>query len=258
MLFAVAIAGMTFIFSCGKNNETLLTHHAANNTTNRYTPCSGVENPANPYDQAGLEHNNGVQYILDHKSEWVCDDEGMKQVLVNLDADFACNMNYGTPPSNCQSEAHTLFTQQLNQNLGRSAEDLILSAGTSAGQDFMFRLKDAFDTYNDSTQVDSLLAAIKVIENDAMNSSLSPDEKQAFLQASSIARYSVCYWSQDGSLDQSEWTHCPDGGSVARINWRKVLGCAMIDAASGWAASPLGPWAVVGIGLLMSVGTYLL
>jgi|GEM_PF-1903355 len=259
LLAVAAIGSIAFFASCRKENPAPGSTPQPLQALVPYVPCPGVENPANPFDQAGVAHNAGLEYMLLHRGEWSCDPEQMKQALVNQAAAFACGqMSYGTPPPDCHQAAIAQFTFAANDE--QTISQMIAGYGSAAGQQYAQQLADLLLNYEDSTQIITLLDAIKLLESNVMSSGLAPDELQGFLQASSIARYSICYWFQQYAQDaDSGWYPCDEapaaGGKFKdwwKKHWKEVVGTACVDALGAWHGSAAGPWGAVGMGLLES------
>jgi hypothetical protein len=228
MLIVSAVAGATFFFSCSKENP-LTPNSPAGPTVAMHadptTGCPNVSNPANPYDNAGATHNAGLDYIYSHYEEWSADPATQQQQFIDYSTSFLCDMGYnggdcGAIKSQVES---SLATYQAS-----TIDDIINAMGSPLLQDYTRTLMHELNTYKDSTQIDTLLATIKRIEGNVIHSTLSPDEKETFLGASSVARYSACYWFQETQKARSDWGHTPTNPTPsAKYNWTKfwvVLG----------------------------------
>ncbi len=238
VLVTVAVAGMTFVFSCAKDSsgmDGLSSEQNSSGSTMRYTECADVSNPANPYDDIGAAHNAGLVYILDHKAEWepLCDEPSLRNKLIELTANFTCENGYG-PPADCFGTLLTQLTGNMNTYTASTHEDIIADMGSAALQGYMHELLDEVGNYEDSTQIDSLLAHIRQIESSAAASTMSADEKETFLKCASIGRYSACYAFQEFQKSQTDWTPCPNPQIPAgKINWKRVAAVVGGDIIGG-------------------------
>jgi len=251
LLATAAIVCVTFFASCRKDiagaGDTISPQPQA---PALYAPCPGVENPANPFDQAGAAHNEGLNYILQHRDQWVCGDEPMKQVLVDLTAEYLCNVMSSGAPENC-SEAASELAAVVSSDL--SDESVIAAFGSAAAQAYAQQLLDLVANYDDSTQIVTLLDDIKLLEGTVMTAGLIPSEEQAFLQCASIARYSLCYWFQDYQQQGDEWNNCP--GAFSAKPWIKTVIIVRKDIVGGMrgCGHPWPwPWRVRGISIVYS------
>jgi hypothetical protein len=245
MLLASAIAGTAFIYSCTKDNERMNPQSVTNPpvvmNTPPYTPCPNVENPANPYDQAGVVHNEILDYILMNKPQWSCGDNSQwVQTNVHLTATYMCDNGYGVG-GNDYNATSNMLNDIVDDFQTRSFEDIVADIGSEQLQNYNTQLLNEVESYTDSTQIDSLLNSIKRLESVVMASTLSPDEQKVFLEGASIARYSSCYWFQEYQKSVSDW-HCPsDPIPAGKFNWGRGLGVAFADICGGLAFSWLGP-----------------
>lgn len=245
MLIASAIAGTAFIYSCTKENEPMNPGSAGNPpvvmNTPPYTPCPNVENPANPYDHAGVVHNEILAYILSQKSQWSCGDNTQWiQTNVDLTATYMCANGYGPSPSDYIATS-AMLNNVVNEYQSKTLDQLIEGAGSEQLQDYDRQLFDEFSSYTDSNQIDSLLDSIKELESEVMASTLNPDEQKTFLETASIARYSSCYWFQEYQKSVTDW-HCPTNPAPAgKFSWKKFFEVAFPDLVGGLAFSWLGP-----------------
>ncbi|CAN5894760.1 hypothetical protein BH11BAC7_BH11BAC7_08960 [soil metagenome] len=228
MLIVSAIAGATFFFSCSKNEQLTPASPARPNVAmyaDPATSCPNVSNPANPYDNAGATHNAGLDNIYSHYAEWAPDPATQEQQFISYSTSFLCDIGYGN--GDCGS-VEAQIQSSLATYRASTTEDIIHSMGSPMVQDYTRRLMDECTTYQDSTQIDSLLASIKRIESEVIASSINEREKESFLGASSVARYSACYWFQETQKTRSDWGHAPGNPTpAAKYNWTKfwvVLG----------------------------------
>ncbi|MDQ3108496.1 MAG: hypothetical protein M3R17_01255 [Bacteroidota bacterium] len=243
MLIVSAIAGTTFFFSCSKNSEEIssISPGQTNSplSTAPYTDCSNVSNPENPYDQTGATHNDILDYVIAHQSEWPCDNAQMPQKISELTSNFICDNGYGSG-ADCYNTTFNLASTTLNEYASNTHEEIINSHGSAAMQGYMHELINEIEGYEDSTQIDSLLASIKQIERQVTTSTLDADEKAAFLNCSSIGRYSACYWFQETQKAQSDWTrrcpYIPSNPPAGKINWTKfgiIIACDILGYVIG-------------------------
>jgi hypothetical protein len=245
MLFASAIAGATFIYSCTKDTDPMNPSSPTNSpvvmNAPPYTPCTNVANADNPYDQAGFIHNDALQYMMAHKPQWSCGDHAQWiQTCVDLTATYACDNGYG-PADNCYSIATGELNNVINLCESMTAEQIIANTGSAQLQDYIGQLHNEVRSYTDSTQIDTLLTSIKQLESGAMGSTLNPDEKRTFLEAASIARYSACYWFQEHQKSVTDW-HCPTNPIPAgKFNWGRFGLIVFADVCGGLAGSWGGP-----------------
>jgi hypothetical protein len=245
MLFVSAIAGATFIYSCTKDTDQVNPASPQNSpavmNAARYRPCSNVANADNPYDQAGVIHNDALEYMLAHKPQWSCGDHAeWIKTCVDLTATYACDNGYG-PAVNCYSVATSGLNNIVNICESMTPEQIIGNTGSPQLQGHIRQLYYEMRSYTDSTQIDTLLASIKQLESGVISSTLSPGEKQTFLEAASIARYSSCYWFQEHQKSVTDW-HCPtDPVPAGRFNWGRFALVAFADVCGGLAGSWGGP-----------------
>lgn len=235
MLIVSAIAGTTFFFSCSKN-EKEITSLSPGNTNSPlsvalYTPCPSVSNPDNPYDNIGVAHNDGLEYALAHRNEWPCNPAAMQQKAFSLAADFSCINGWAPPAANCPTATANTIANAFNAYQAIGINGIINDMGSQELQTYTHRLMDKISSYNDSTQIDSLLTSIKQIESEVNASLLNASEKQTFLGSASVARYSACYWFQERQNPTSTWWgHCPNNPiPAAKYNWRKLLAIVCAD-----------------------------
>ncbi|HTF04059.1 MAG TPA: hypothetical protein VK826_08535 [Bacteroidia bacterium] len=243
MLVASAIAGATFIYSCTKDSASSNPAPPVYNQANTppYTPCPNVENLENPYDNVGVAHNDGLEYVLAHKPQWSCgDDAQWIQTAIDLTATFVCDKGYG-PSADCYNATSAMLNNVVNDYQSMTLEDVIAGMGSVQLQDYTGQLFNEVQSYRDSTQIDSLLTSIKQLEGEAITSTLNPDERRTFLELASIARYSSCYWFQEHQKSVTDW-HCPTNPIPAgKYNWTKLLVTICADIAGGALGSITGP-----------------
>lgn len=231
-LVVSAFAGATIFFSCSKNERELTPSSPAHPTVAMnsapYTPCPDVANPANPFDYVGAAHNEGLEYILAHQPEWVNDEIALKEMFIGYTGDFVCDNGYG-PAGDCFGITHNQLVNTVNTYESTPVNDIVADLGSPELQAYMNQLLEEVDTYTDSTQIDSLLASIKRIESDVNASDLDADEKQTFLQSSSVGRYSMCYWFQEYQKSHTSWTPPNPPVPAGKINWKRIAKIAAGD-----------------------------
>lgn len=235
VLLTAVVATSSIIYSCTKTpalDDTGVRVTTASGSNQRYTDPGNIANPDNPMDYVGRIHNEGLDYVLDHRADWHCDPNLMEQKGCELSAQFYANSSYGQGPASYPSVLAQISSNvDMYQAIG--IDGVIENVGSAGLKEYLNEMVDLIEAYNDSTQIDTLIASIKQIEQDVNASSLSPDDKAMFNGAASIARYSSSYWFGETILPASQWVHCNNNVPIpmGKFNWTKFWTVVAFDVA---------------------------
>ncbi|MBR6438116.1 MAG: hypothetical protein IKS65_02900 [Bacteroidales bacterium] len=201
-----------------------------NNFNNWQTQYSNiVSNGNNPYDQAGVAHNLLMATI---------EQRGSRDMTTSQVFDIVDNViveNYGSEIQNFSSQ--TFATPILSFQTRLDMENFVnsLNIHENAKQEFL-SLADILLSY----EVDNLLTVIIRIvdfENNLINDAQGRNIYAQVLIASSIGRYSLCYWHERLLNDNTK-------GNRAQF-WKKLF-VALADVIGGVNGAIAGSATVVG------------
>jgi len=225
-----------------------------------------IANPLNPYDNAGVLHNQGIEYLLNNRSYFGTNVDSMCLDIVNVIGDFFENenpLNVNNPETYYRdSISHLLFNKRA-----MSLTALYSSQGYSS---YSINLNDSIftvigDLANNTTNLAYFIAEVKVIEHLLLNdNNLNSSEKEWLLSQTSILRYSTALWKDvienlSGGDTNKDYDEVPLGmfswlGKVwdyCKENPWKCIFIGLSDAAG--AASGGGVWGAVASSSLVFV-----
>jgi len=193
-LVAATVAS-AFTSSCKKDQEISKSGVATVNNSSKIAMNGAAaqelvtddpSNPANPYDSAGLFHNNG---LIATQSVW-------SDTTATFDDLYAAVQTYVGGVLGSESDMQTDLTTIINDlpdNLAQVIPTFPLSAAGESYFSDLVNVATDFDAVN--TYADWKAAVIAVETTVSNDKNLSSDDKSAILAAASIVRYSVKYWA---------------------------------------------------------------
>jgi hypothetical protein len=156
--------------------------------SNAQTWSTKSPNSSNPYDSVGLIHNLGIIYCRDQGSGG---GSATDFPLVYV-ADRYPGFIYDSLVRAVDEGSHAALHDSTNYL------PVYLS---STARGFISQLISAIDDIEDSSETDDVTEAIKGIEAEmSATDNLSSSEKVPLLCASSVARYSLNYWKENGGF----------------------------------------------------------
>lgn len=185
-------------------------------TVSSVNPCpfwnSDPSNPSNPYDYAGQDHNNALDYALGNLNLPLSSGED----IVNIIQGYFSTLNSTYTMDIFMDSTKNLAREFYNtQNI----TDVFTEKGYSS----------AFASYYNSMETlldnalspDEFYTSMISLEAQISSSSLNSNEKQALLIAASVFRFSVSYWSSSEKTSAWETKLSPTVASnFAHMNLR--------------------------------------
>jgi len=214
------------------------------------TTINVIANPNNPYDYTGLQHNNGVTYLLNHvnpSSPTVTTDilhyTKVYGSTIGLDTtDFDSWYSYATTHGffYLNDTAYIVYPNPLNTNLYDSGKI------SSNVLNYLNSINNAIDNVigDDTSPSSSLYGQVAnqliVIENNIKNDgTISTDEKNGLLRVAAIDRYTGAYWAN--------YINGGGGGGAGaqpflfkHFSWRRFWHADGLGAIGGAAGGSLG------------------
>lgn len=191
------------VYSCKKIGEKSTSSSTPGHTTG--VTKSGDDdfyrNASNPYDYAGQQHNEGLDYIrtniLSWSLNWETGSRSVNDSLRALTIRYTSQNLHRSPDQ--VNEALKTLDEYKNVNLDSTAFlQLIASSEMSdPAKAYMVSLTRAVKNYSDYTQLDIKITAIKKIEDKVLaDGHLTTDERMQILGGAAIARHSAYWWNQ--------------------------------------------------------------
>jgi len=219
-----------------------------------------VTNPNNPYDYAGLQHNNGVTYLLNHvnPSSPTLNNDILHYTKVygstiNLDTTgFDSWYSYATAHGYfyLNDTVYIVSPNPLNTKLYNNARI------SSNALTYLNSINNAIDNVisDNSSPSSSLYVRIAnqlvVIENNIKNDgALGTDEKSGLLRVAAINRYTGAYWANyinNAGNGGSTLLNSNSISSPALFKskwWRRFWHADGVGAIAGAAGGALAGWA---------------
>ena len=172
-------------------------------------------NSNNPYDSAGILHNNGLDYVIERRESIPpCDTNEYKVVLDSLLSAYNTSIQSTAPSYINTNDPTTLQNDFWNSTrfLGPSGTMDYYSVPTAVKNpvlDILNIVKLSLNNYSSQQVVDSIKNYETTIIN---NLNLTTLQKKKILVAASVARYSFVYWtdmiSDTSNLWFGKWFHC--------------------------------------------------
>jgi len=195
------------------------------------------KNPLNPYDTLGQVHNDIALYIMGTQSSW---SSPIQDEIIGASMDYG-NTNFGLSYYDMQTAitADTnRFRTYMNNNgndFGLVINDMISDwPGSTVAKTYLQSLFSTVLSYEDSTDLSSLMTSIKTIENNfASDFSVSTTEKANLYCVASILRHSAYLWDQQypfGSYGEPDVYLFKRFGEWLQAKWTKVLQVVCADA----------------------------
>jgi len=191
------------VYSCKKIKEKSFDSNTPGNThgTTKSGDDDFYRNAANPYDYAGQQHNEGLDYIrtniLSWELSWETGPRSVNDSLRALTIRYASQNLHRSPDQ--VNEALNVLDEYKNVNLDSTAALQMISNWemSADAKAYMVALTRAVKNYSDYDQLDIKITAIKKIEDRVLaDGHLTTKERIGLLGGASIARYSAYWWNR--------------------------------------------------------------
>jgi len=194
-------------------------------------------NPENPYDNVGKQHNEMLEKIVDGmdkgklpNSKFIPDLlDGIIPVCFPLFEGF---LNF---------DDYSMFFKKMNENnINISQIDPqeyysnLLEENTISNTLYTYLLK-LDNILKGEESAEKVVLQVKLLESE-VSKELNEEELAIFYSASSVARYSMFYWStgNGNSLQSQIYAKNTPGGDIARSDTKGVIGGATMAAGMTW------------------------
>lgn len=186
------------------------------------TPCpfwweSKAANSANPYDTAGLRHNQGIMYCMNLTSgTWI-------DRTVSYATTLQTGINHDTLVSIANAGAYAAVNDSTNY---------VPTYMSTTGKNYASQLISLIDNIQETSGIDISMDSVRSLESSIASSALTTNEKAALLSACSVARYSIYYWLEN--VDSS-------GVAMSEYNYRFYSNDMNASAFNSLNKYPSGP-----------------
>lgn len=250
--YVIALLGILTFGSCQKEQSSN-TPPAQNEQTSKINTFSIADNPNNPVEYVGQNHNA----LLDIFAYTYLSDS----IVYNDEAAFFNDAFeiLGNNPSLYDDEEGLLGNSDFRDYLSTYFETGTFSTSPDFTSGFFYYVNELKLLINDidfnsMPEINDLMTQISDLEATVESSNLSPDEKVGFAAAASVARHSSAYWSEISINGGSDWNNLgPEGGYIT-MGMQEAKECAVADfesAVEGAVAGALvGGLAGIGPGAL--------
>jgi len=220
--YGISMLLIVFVYSCNQEDKLVLS-------------------PTFDYEQIGINHNKGLDYIfesLKKQKELIKGDVQTYMSIVEVaGVEYVEASNY-----KISAESMDLIKEGISVSVGKfknfsvarlsSSEDLYTqiigdsdSLLSKVQRDYIHEILSLMEN---ETDIDSFLVRLSIIEQNA-NETLILDEQPLILSVASVARYSQVYWEDNREKWLNEFGGNNNSGRI-QIDWGIVAGA---DVASG-------------------------
>jgi hypothetical protein len=159
-------------------------------TSNAQIWVENSKNLNNPYDSVGIIHNLGLESVKNQT--------GVSPK--NKTLGFSSNM-YPEISTNSRNDIIDLGIYHAVKDSTNYSPDYM----SESGKNFSSQLLSIVDQVPDSTMFAAGTQSIRNLESQILSSTnISETEKKSLLCASSVARYSLNYWAENGGTDAAQ------------------------------------------------------
>jgi hypothetical protein len=230
------LVGFFFVIlflSC--NDEGIIPSKFKTNEKPKFTnpPSVDPSNSANPYDSAGFWHNEGLDYFVENCSNLNFDSTTFVQGTKQIVSDFYCGCIYDLPENTtCSTYAFAVVDTFFTTTINMSNEDIINSTfqdeySRELMNELLQKIYDLSNCVLTTQTVENYVDTVKTWETEVIFSlNLSQTNKKILLGASSVARWSFCYWYDESSNLNSPWINCVQCTDSSIVKNRKGQGAS--------------------------------
>lgn len=236
-----------------------------------YSQINGItpENPQNEYDYLGKQHNDGLNYFISKNPN--LDVETFNKVWQDQMSDFLTSLDYKSETffeiynneqvMNQIGALNTYKNQTPSQELNYFHEKGLINDAKYENYLKMYNLVSTIDELiisekGDAAKVYSIFKEKMLVIEDEI-SKLEENDKIPCLMVAAIGRYSVYYWLNEATLNESVW-HVPNCSTLgfkfswSGLGWSDLAGAVGGATRYGVAALFGGPatWSACGIAAL--------
>lgn len=235
------------VWSCKEDPTGMLNNDVTNKSLNSsYT----INNPINPYDSAGVIHNESMEYLLDNREYFGNNIDSMCTEIVSLLGDYfevRNPSNVSNPSTYYRDSIYNFLFNQRNKSLSQ----LYAVGGYSQ---LAIDMNDSILTLagyhaQNGNNLGAFINEIKLLETEILTeNNLNTNEKKWLLSQTSILRYSSVFWNnkiqENGGDTDHDFDFIPFGffdwfedafndvvDYISNNPW-KALGIATVDAAT--------------------------